>query len=35
MKSLCEELGGTYTLGEDGMLCPNLTIEAAESPIGQ
>ena len=36
MKSLFEELGGTYTLGEDGMLYPNLTIETAESrPIGK
>ena len=36
MKSLFEELGGTYTLGEDGMLYPNLTIEAADSrPIGK
>ena len=36
MKSLFEELGGTYTLGEDGMLYPNLTIEASNSrPIGK
>ena len=36
MKSIFEELGGTYTLGEDGMLYPNLTIETAESrPIGK
>ena len=36
MKSLFEELGGTYTLGEDGMLYPNLTIEAEDSrPIGK
>ena len=35
MKSLFEELGGTYTLGEDGMLYPNLTIEAADRPIGK
>ena len=36
MKCLFEELGGTYTLGEDGMLYPNLTIETAESrPIGK
>ena len=27
MKSLFEELGGTYTLGKDGMYYPNLTIE--------
>ena len=26
MKSLYEELGGTYTLGDDGMLYPNLVI---------
>ena len=30
MKSIFEELGGTYTLGEDSMLCPNLTIEATD-----
>ena len=36
MKSLFEELGGTYTLGKDGMLYPNLTIEATDSrPIGK
>ena len=36
MKSLFEKLGGTYTLGEDGMLYHNLTIEAADShPIGK
>ena len=35
MKSLFEELGGTYTLGEDGMLYPNLTIEAADRLIGK
>lgn len=36
MKSLFEELGGTYTLEEDGMLYPNLTIGAADSrPIGK
>ena len=36
MKSIFEELGGTYTLGEDGMLYPDLTIETAESrPIGK
>lgn len=27
MKSLFEELGGTYTLGKDGMYYPNLTID--------
>ena len=26
MKSLFEELGGTYTLGKDGMYYPNLAI---------
>ena len=26
MKSLYEELGGTYTLGDDGMLYPDLVI---------
>ena len=35
MKSLFEELGGTYTLGKDGMLYPNLTIETADRPIGK
>ena len=30
MKSLFEELGGTYTLGADGMLYPNLTLEPKE-----
>ena len=35
MKSIFEELGGTYTLGEDGMLYPNLMIEAADRPIGK
>ena len=29
MKSLFEELGGTYTLGKDGMYYPNLMIEEA------
>lgn len=33
MKSLFEELGGTYTLGKDGMLYPNLTIETSDRPI--
>ena len=27
MRSLYEELGGTYTLGSDGMLYPDLTVE--------
>ena len=30
MKSLFEELGGTYTLGKDGMYYPNLMIEKAD-----
>ena len=30
MKSLFEELGGTYTLGEDGMYYPNLTLGERE-----
>ena len=30
MKSLFEELGGTYTLGKDGMYYPNLIIEEAD-----
>ena len=30
MKSFFEKLGGTYTLGEDGMYYPNLTIGEAE-----
>ena len=36
MKSLFEELGGTYTLGEDGMYYPNLTIDDTDlRPIGR
>ena len=36
MKSLFEELGGTYTLGEDGMYYPNLIIgETEHRPIGR
>ena len=36
MKSLFEELGGTYTLGEDGMYYPNLTLgEREHRPIGK
>ena len=36
MKSLLEELGGTYTLGKDGMYYPNLAIEEADQcPIGK
>ena len=30
MKSMFEELGGTYTLGKDGMYYPNLMIEEAD-----
>ena len=30
MKTLFEELGGTYTLGKDGMYYPNLMIEEAD-----
>ena len=30
MKSLFEDLGGTYTLGKDGMYYPNLIIEKAD-----
>lgn len=36
MKSLYEELGGTYTLGDDGMLYPDLAIGDNDSrPIGK
>ena len=36
MKSLFEELSGTYTLGKDGMYYPNLMIEEADQrPIGK
>ena len=36
MKSLFEELGGTYTLGKDGMFYPNLTIDNSDQrPIGK
>ena len=36
MKSLFEELGGTYILGKDGMYYPNLMIEEADQrPIGK
>ena len=36
MKSLFEELGGTYTLGKDGMYYPNLMIgETNQRPIGK
>lgn len=32
MKSIFEELGGTYTLGEDGMYYPNLELQVDEEP---
>ena len=36
MKSVFEELGGTYTLGRDGMLYPNLVVnESDQRPIGR
>ena len=36
MNSIFEERGGTYTLGEDGMLYPNLNLEPQEHrPIGR
>ncbi|MBQ9265146.1 MAG: TnpV protein [Clostridia bacterium] len=36
MKSLFEELGGTYTLGKDEMYYPNLTVENTDHrPIGK
>ncbi len=36
MKSIYENLGGTYTLEADGMLYPNLTLEPREQhPIGK
>ena len=36
MKSLYEELGGTYTLGDDCMLYPNLVIgDQDQRPIGK
>ena len=36
MKSLYEELGGTYILGDDGMLYPNLVIDDKDQrPIGK
>ena len=36
MKSLFEDLGGTYTLGKDGMYYPNLMIEETDQrPIGK
>ena len=33
MKSLFEELGGTYTLGKDGMYYPNLAIEETDQRL--
>ena len=36
MKSLFEELGGTYTLGKDDMYYPNLTIDDNDQrPVGK
>ena len=36
IKSLYEELGGTYTLGDDGILYPDLVVDDKESrPIGK
>ena len=36
MKSLYEELGGAYTLGNDGMLYPDLVIgDKEQRPIGK
>ena len=36
MNSIFEEHGGTYTLGADGMLYPNLILEPKEQrPIGR
>ena len=36
MKSLYEELGGIYTLGDDGILYPNLVIgDKEQRPIGR
>ena len=36
MKSLYEELGGTYTLGDDDMLYPDLVIgDKDPRPIGK
>jgi hypothetical protein len=36
MNSIFEERGGTYTLGTDGMLYPNLILESKEHrPIGR
>ena len=36
MKSVFEELGGTYTSGRDGMFYPNLVVnESDQRPIGR
>ena len=32
MKSIFEEMGGTYTLGADGMYYPDLELPADEEP---
>lgn len=32
MKSIFEEMGGTYTLGEDGMYYPDLELPVDEEP---
>ena len=32
MKSMFEEMGGTFTLSEDGMYCPNLELPVDEKP---
>ena len=32
MKSIFEEMGGTYTLGEDGMYYPDLEVPVDEEP---
>ena len=35
MKSLFEEMGGTYTLGADGMYYPDLTLPEEEPHYGK
>ena len=35
MKSLFEEMGGTYTLGADGMYYPDLTLQEEEPHYGK
>lgn len=32
MKSIFKEMGGTYTLGEDGMYYPDLELPVDEEP---